>query len=63
MSAMASKITGVSIACSPCVQEQIKENTKFHLLAFVMGIQRGPMDSLHKRPVEQKMFPFDDVVM
>ena len=32
-------------------------------LAFVWGIHRWPVDSLHKRPVTQKMFPFDNVTM
>ena len=32
-------------------------------LAFVRGINRGPMNSPHKRPVTRKMFPFDDVIM
>ena len=32
-------------------------------LAFVRGIQQWPVNSLHKGPVTQKMFPFDDVIM
>ena len=32
-------------------------------LAFVWGIQRGPVNSPHKWPVTRKMFPFDDVIM
>ena len=32
-------------------------------LAFGRGIQRGPVNSLHKWPVTRKMFPFDDVIM
>ena len=32
-------------------------------LAFVRGIHRGPLNSPHKWPVTQKMFPFDDVIM
>ena len=32
-------------------------------LAFVRGIHRGPVNSPHKGPVTQKMFPFDDVIM
>ena len=32
-------------------------------LAFVQGIHRSPVNSLHKRPVTWKMFPFDDVIM
>ena len=32
-------------------------------LAFVRRIHRGPVNSPHKWPVAQKMFPFDDVIM
>ena len=32
-------------------------------LAFVRGIHRGPVNSPHKGPVTQKMFPFDDVII
>ena len=32
-------------------------------LAFVQGIHRWPVNSLHKGPVIRKMFPFDDVIM
>ena len=32
-------------------------------LAFVRGIHQGPVNSPHKWPVTQKMFPFDDVIM
>ena len=32
-------------------------------LAFVWGIHRGPVNSLHKWPLTRKMFPFDDVIM
>ena len=31
-------------------------------LAFVWGIHRRPVNSLHKWPVTRKMFPFDDVI-
>ena len=31
-------------------------------LAFVRGIHRWPVNSLHKGPVTRKMFPFDDVI-
>ena len=31
-------------------------------LAFVRGIHRRPVNSLHKWPVTRKMFPFDDVI-
>ena len=32
-------------------------------LAFVRGIHRSPVKSLHKWPVTRNMFPFDDVIM
>ena len=32
-------------------------------LGFVRGIHRWPVNSPHKRPVTQEMFPFDDVNM
>ena len=32
-------------------------------LDFVWGIHRWPVNSPHKGPVTQKMFPFDDVIM
>ena len=32
-------------------------------LAFVWGIHRRPVNSLHKWPVTRKMFPFDDVII
>ena len=32
-------------------------------LAFVRGIHRRPVNSPHKWPVTQRMFPFDEVIM
>ena len=32
-------------------------------LAFLQGIHRWPVNSLHKWPITRKMFPFDDVIM
>ena len=32
-------------------------------LAFVRGIHWWPVNSLHKGPEMEKMFPFDDVIM
>ena len=40
-----------------------RKNQSFASLAFVRGIHRGPVNSPHKLPVTQKMFPFDDVIM
>ena len=42
--------------------DQIKHQSSASL-AFVRGIHRGPVNSLHKWPVTRKMFSFDDVIM
>ena len=64
MNAMASQITGVSIAysavCSGADQRKHQSSTS---LAFVRGIHRWPVNSPHKGPVTRKMFPFNDVIM
>ena len=64
MSAIASKITSLSIVYSAVYSgaDQIKHQSSASL-AFVWGIHRGPVNSPHKRPVTRKMFPFDDVIM
>ena len=64
MSTMASQITGVSIVCSTVGSsaDQRKHQSSASL-AFMWGIHRWPVNSLHKRPVTRKMFPFDDVIM
>ena len=41
---------------------QIKHQSSASL-AFVRGIHRRPVNSLHKGPATRKMFPFDDVIM
>ena len=40
-----------------------KTSKRYASLAFVRGIHRWPVDSLHKRPVTRKVFPSDDVIM
>ena len=40
---------------------QIKETSKLHVTGHCEG--NSPVNSQHKRPVTQKMFPFDDVIM
>ena len=64
MGTMGSKITGVSIVLltvySGAGQRKHQSSVS---LTFVRGIHRGPVKSLHKGPVTQKMFPFDDVIM
>ena len=64
MSAMAFKITGISIVCSivGAGAEQRKHQSSA-LLAFVRGIGRWTVNSPTKRPVTPKMFPFDDVII
>ena len=64
MSAMASQITSLTIVY-PTVysgSDQRKHQSSASL-AFVWGFHRWTVNSPHKRPVTQKMFPFDDVIM
>ena len=64
MDAMACKITSVTIVysavCSGVNQRKYQSPAS---LAFVRGIHRSPVNSLHKGPVTRKIFPFDDVIM
>ena len=64
MSAMASKITSLTIVCSTVYSgvDQRKHQSSASL-AFVWGIHRSPVTSPHKWTVTRKMFPFDDVIM
>ena len=64
MSAMASQITSLTIACATVYSgaDQRKHQSSASL-AFVWGIHRWPVNSPHKGPVTRKMFPFDDVIM
>ena len=63
MSAVASRINGVSvvrsIVCSGADQRKHQSSAS---LAFVRGIHRWPVDSPHNGPITRKMFPFDDVI-
>ena len=64
MNAMASQITCVSIVCSTvCSGTDQRKHQSSASLAFVRGIHRWPVNSLHKEPVTRKMIPFDDVIM
>ena len=64
MSAMASQITSVTIVYSAiCSGADERKYQSSALLAFVGGIHRWPVNTLHKWPVTRKMFPFDDVIM
>ena len=64
MSAMASKITCLSIVYSTvCSDADQTKHQSPASLAFVRGIHRWPVNSPHKGPVTRKMFPSDDVIM
>ena len=64
MSAMPSQITGVSIVCLAVCLGADQRNIKVPRHCFLLVESTGsPMDSPHKGPVTQKMFPFDDVIM
>ena len=40
-----------------------KKTSKLRFTGLCVGIHRWPVNSPHKGPVTQKMFPFDDVIM
>ena len=64
MVAIASQITSLTIVYSAVYSGSDERNHQSSAsLAFVWGIHRGPVNSLHKWPVTWKMFPFDDVIM
>ena len=64
MSAMASRITGISMVCSTfCSGTYQRKQQSSASLAFVWGIHRWPANYPHKGPVTRKMFPFDNVIM
>ena len=64
MSAMVSKITGVSFVCPTIYWGSYqRKHQSSASLVFVMGIHRSPAASLPKGPVTRKMFSFDDVIM
>ena len=63
-SAMASQMTDISIVYSTsCSGADRRNQQSFTSLAFVRGIHRWPMNSLHRGPVTRKTFLFDDVIM
>ena len=64
MGAMVSQITSLTIVYSIVYSgTDERKHQSSASLAFVLGIHRGPVNSPHKGPVTQKMFPFDDVIM
>ena len=64
MDTIASQITSLIIVYSTVYSgaDQRKHQSSASL-DFVWGIHRRPVNSPHKWPVTQKMFPFDDVIM
>ena len=63
MGAIASQITSLTIVYSIIYSDAYQR--KHHSsasLAFVRGIHRGLVSSLHKWPVTRKMFLFDDIM-
>ena len=64
MGSIASQITSLTIVYSAVnLGADQRKHQSSASLAFVQGIHRGLMNSQHKWPVTQKMFPFDDVIM
>ena len=64
MSAIASQTTSLTIVYSTVYSGAYRRKHQSSAsLAFVRGIHRSPVNSPHKGPVTQKMFPFDDVIM
>ena len=62
MDAIASQITSLTIVYSTVYSDADERNHQSSASqAFVWGIHRWPVNSPHKWPVTQKMFPFDDV--
>ena len=64
MSAMASQITSLTTVYSTVYSgADQRKHQRSASLAFVRGVHRWPVNSLHKGPVMRKMLPFDDVIM
>ena len=64
MSVMASQITSLTIAYSTVYSgTNQRKHQSSASLAFVQGIHRWPVNSLHKGPVTRKTFPLDDVIV
>ena len=64
MDAIASQITSLVIVHTTVYPDAYQRKHQSSAeLAFVRGIHRGPVNSLHKGPVTRKMFSFDDVIM
>ena len=64
MGMIASQITSLTIVYSTVYSnaDQRKHQSSTSL-NFVQGIHQGQVNSLHKWPVMQKMFPLDNIIM
>ena len=60
MGMIASQITSLTTIYSDADQRKYQSSAS---LAFVSGFHRRPVNSPHKGPITQKMFPFDDVII
>ena len=64
MGAKASQITSLTIVYLTVYSDaDQRKHQSSASLAFAWEIHRGPVNSPHKWPVTQKMFPFDDVII
>ena len=64
MGTIASQITSLTIVYSTVYSDADQRKHQISAsLAFVWGIHRRPVNSLHKWRVTRKMLPFDDVIM
>ena len=64
MGAMVSQITSLTIVYSAVHSDaDQRKHQSSASLAFVWGINRGPMNSPHKWPLTRTLCPFDDVIM
>ena len=64
MGEMASQITSLTIVYSTVYSDaDQRKHQSSASLAFVRGIDRGPVKSPHKWPVTRKMSPFDDIML
>ena len=64
MGTMVSQITSLTIVYSTVYSDADQRKHQISTsLAFVRGIHRSLVNSPHKWPVMQKMFPFDDAIM
>ena len=64
MDAIASQLTSLTIVYSTLYSDaDQRKHQSSASLACVRGIHRWPVNSPHKWPVTEKMFPFDGVIM